>query len=33
VPGRIPILGNVYDVRSGRLLDVPGAKKVGVATN
>ncbi len=32
VPGRIPIHGFVYDVRSGRLLDVPGAKGAGAAT-
>ncbi|MGD0107669.1 MAG: carbonic anhydrase [Rhodopila sp.] len=33
VPGRIPIHGYVYDVRSGRLLDVPGAKGAGAATS
>ncbi len=31
VPGRIPIHGFVYDVRSGRLPDVPGAKEAGAA--
>jgi carbonic anhydrase len=32
VPARIPIHGYVYDVRNGRLLDVPGAREAGVAT-
>lgn len=30
VPGRIPIYGYVYDVRSGRLIDVPDATREGV---
>jgi carbonic anhydrase len=30
VPGRIPIYGYVYDVRSGRLIDVPDAIREGV---
>ena len=29
VPGRIPIHGFLYDVRTGRLLDVPGASEAG----
>ena len=29
VPGRIPIHGFMYDVRTGRLLDVPGASEAG----
>jgi carbonic anhydrase len=29
VPGRIPIHGFLYDVRTGRLLDVPGAGEAG----
>ncbi|MGD0106830.1 MAG: carbonic anhydrase [Rhodopila sp.] len=32
VPGRIPVHGYVYDVRSGRLLEVPGAKEAGAVT-
>jgi carbonic anhydrase len=31
VPGRIPIYGYVYDVRSGRLIEVPDATREGVA--
>jgi carbonic anhydrase len=31
VPDGIPIYGYVYDVRSGRLVDVPGAKALGKA--
>jgi len=31
VPGRIPIHGYLYDVRSGRLLEVPGAAQAGAA--
>jgi carbonic anhydrase len=31
VPGRIPIYGYVYDVRSGRLVEVPDATREGVA--
>jgi carbonic anhydrase len=31
VPGRIPIHGYVYDVRSGRLVEVPGAAEAGAA--
>jgi len=31
VPGRIPIYGYVYDVRSGRLVEVPGAAEAGAA--
>ena len=29
VPGRIPIHGFLYDVRTGRLVDVPGAGEAG----
>lgn len=29
VPGRIPIHGFLYDVRTGRLLNVPGASEAG----
>jgi carbonic anhydrase len=32
VPGRIPIHGFVYDVRSGKLIEVPEANKIGAAT-
>ncbi len=32
VPGRIPIHGFLYDVGSGRLIEVPGATEVGAAT-
>ena len=32
VPSRIPIYGYVYDVRSGRLLEVPGATAAGRAS-
>lgn len=31
VPGSIPIYGYVYDVRSGRLVEVPAATKAGAA--
>jgi carbonic anhydrase len=31
VPGRIPIYGYVYDVRSGQLIEVPDATREGVA--
>ena len=31
VPGRIPIHGYIYDVRSGRLIEVPGAAEAGAA--
>jgi carbonic anhydrase len=31
VPGDIPIYGYIYDVRSGRLVEVPRAKEVGRA--
>ena len=31
VPGRIPIYGYLYDVRSGRLIEVPGATTAGAA--
>jgi carbonic anhydrase len=31
VPGRIPIYGYVYDVRSGRLVEVPDASREGAA--
>jgi carbonic anhydrase len=31
VPGRIPIHGFLYDVRSGRLIEVPGATEAGRA--
>ena len=29
VPGRIPIYGFVYDVKSGKLIEVPGATQIG----
>lgn len=29
VPARIPVYGYIYDVRSGRLLEVPGATEAG----
>ncbi len=29
VPGRIPVYGYIYDVRSGRLIEVPEATKAG----
>jgi carbonic anhydrase len=32
VPGRIPIYGYVYDVRSGRLAEVPAATVAGAAS-
>jgi carbonic anhydrase len=32
VPGDVPIYGYIYDVRSGRLAEVPGAKAIGAAT-
>ena len=32
VPARIPIYGFVYDVRSGRLIEVPEATKVGASS-
>lgn len=32
VPGRIPIHGFLYDVATGRLVEVPGAAEVGAAT-
>lgn len=31
VPGRIPIYGYIYDVRSGRLIEVPAATAAGKA--
>jgi carbonic anhydrase len=31
VPRSIPIFGYVYDVKSGRLLEVPGAREAGAA--
>jgi carbonic anhydrase len=31
VPGSIPIYGYVYDVTSGKLLEVPGAREAGAA--
>jgi carbonic anhydrase len=31
VPKNIPIYGYIYDVRSGRLVEVPAATKVGQA--
>ncbi|MGA7128459.1 MAG: hypothetical protein WBZ19_19250 [Chthoniobacterales bacterium] len=31
VPGRIPIYGFVYDVRTGKLIEVPEATKLGAA--
>src|SRR5215212_150516 len=32
VPGNIPIYGYIYDVRSGRLVEVPAATQAGRAT-
>jgi carbonic anhydrase len=32
VPGRIPIHGFLYDVATGRLVEVPGASQVGATT-
>jgi carbonic anhydrase len=32
VPGRIPIYGFIYDVSTGRLVEVPEASKAGAAT-
>jgi carbonic anhydrase len=32
VPGRIPIYGYIYDVTTGRLVEVPEATKAGTAT-
>jgi carbonic anhydrase len=32
VPGRIPVYGYLYDVRSGRLIEVPEATKAGAAS-
>ncbi len=29
VPGSIPIYGYIYDVRTGRLIEVPGAREAG----
>jgi carbonic anhydrase len=31
VPRSIPIYGYVYDVRSGKLIEVPGANEIGAA--
>lgn len=31
VPGRIPVYGYIYDVRSGRLVEVPDATREGAA--
>jgi carbonic anhydrase len=31
IPGRIPVYGFVYDVRTGRLIEVPEATRVGAA--
>lgn len=31
VPGRIPVYGYIYDVRTGRLVEVPEATKAGAA--
>ncbi len=31
VPGRIPVYGYIYDVRSGRLIEVPDATREGAA--
>jgi len=31
VPSGIPIYGYIYDVRSGRLVEVPAAKEAGRA--
>jgi carbonic anhydrase len=32
VPAQIPIYGYIYDVRSGELLEVPEATRVGAAS-
>ena len=31
VPGRIPIYGYIYDVKTGRLVEVPEATTAGAA--
>jgi carbonic anhydrase len=31
VPGRIPVYGYIYDVKSGKLIEVPAATKAGAA--
>ncbi len=31
VPGNIPVYGYIYDVKSGRLIEVPEATKIGAA--
>ncbi len=33
VPGRIAVYGYIYDVKTGRLVEVPGATTAGQATN
>jgi len=33
IPARIPIYGFVYDVRTGKLIEVPEATKIGAAKN
>lgn len=33
VPGRIPVYGYIYDVRTGRLVEVPDATTAGAATS
>lgn len=33
VPGRIPVYGYIYDVRTGRLVEVPEATAAGAATS
>lgn len=32
VPARIPVHGFIYDVKTGRLVEVPEATRVGAAT-
>ncbi len=32
VPGRIPIYGYIYDVATGRLVEVPEASQAGAAS-
>jgi carbonic anhydrase len=32
VPGDIPIYGYIYDVRTGKLVEVPEATRAGMAT-
>jgi carbonic anhydrase len=33
IPGRIPVYGFVYDVKTGKLIEVPEATRIGAASN